>query len=97
MKKAQLTIQITSTRYGVKTATGSITIVNEEIQQCPVAIGDKTIEAYVLGMEMRKYDLILGMDWMARVQATVDYRSKEIIFYDSEGNLVIFTGNCKKA
>ena len=50
---------------------------------CPdvtVSIDDQEMMIDLLVLDMRDFDVILGMDWLASYHATVDCFSKEVIF-----------------
>ena len=53
----------------------------------PVLVEGKELPAYLVLLDVIGFDVILGMDWLAQYYATVDCRTKEVIFripYENE-------------
>ena len=46
----------------------------------PMLIEGRKLHAYLVLLDMIDFDVIVGMDWLAKHYATVDYREKEVIF-----------------
>ncbi|KAJ4951553.1 hypothetical protein NE237_028385 [Protea cynaroides] len=59
---------------------------------CPVLIGEKTLDATLIQLEMADFDVILGMDWLARHSASLLSVEKKITFKDKEGAELSFSG-----
>ena len=43
-------------------------------------------------LEMVDYDVILGMDWLSKYNATIFYRRKKVVFQPSEGEVFEYKG-----
>ncbi|KAJ4981049.1 hypothetical protein NE237_031886 [Protea cynaroides] len=59
---------------------------------CPVLIGEKTLDATLIQLEMVDFDVILGMDWLARHSANLLCAEKKITFKDKEEAELSFSG-----
>ncbi|KAJ4958317.1 hypothetical protein NE237_025428 [Protea cynaroides] len=60
--------------------------------QCPVLIGEKTVDATLIQLEMADFDVILGMDWLVRHSANLLCVEKKLSFKDKEGAEFSFLG-----
>ncbi len=54
--------------------------VNRMYRDCPLAIQRHTFLSHLIEMPFRDYDIILGMDWLARYHAMIDCRLKIVTF-----------------
>ena len=59
-------------------AGGSI-VVNTVIRACPVVLPSITIYADLIVINLREFDVILGMDWLSKNHAILDCQTKEVI------------------
>ncbi|KAJ4948041.1 hypothetical protein NE237_000047 [Protea cynaroides] len=59
---------------------------------CPVLIGEQTLDATLIQLEMTDFDVILGMDWLARHFANLLCAEKKLTFKDKEGAEFSFSG-----
>ncbi|KAJ4962209.1 hypothetical protein NE237_022148 [Protea cynaroides] len=59
---------------------------------CPVFIGEKILDATLIQLEMTDFDVILGMDWLARHSANILCAEKKLTFKDKEGAEFSFAG-----
>ncbi|KAJ4953993.1 hypothetical protein NE237_030825 [Protea cynaroides] len=59
---------------------------------CSVLIGEKTLDATLVQLEMANFDVILGMDWLARYSANLLCVEKKLTFKDKEGVEFNFSG-----
>ena len=61
--------------------------------QCSVQIGELQMPADLIVFGMHDFDIVLGMDWLTKYRACVDYFHKTITFKVDEPSLnVIFEG-----
>ncbi|KAJ4973220.1 hypothetical protein NE237_006394 [Protea cynaroides] len=65
---------------------------NEGYGPCPVLIGEKTLDATLIQLEMADFDVILGMDWLAWHSANLLCAEKKLMFKDKEGAEFSFSG-----
>ena len=47
---------------------------------CPVLVEGRKLLADLVLLDVIDFDVILGMDWLARHYASLDYREKVVIF-----------------
>ncbi|XP_070048803.1 uncharacterized protein [Nicotiana tomentosiformis] len=59
---------------------GHQVVVNRIYQDCPFMIQNLVFPAYLLEMPFQDYDVIVGMGWLHRYHALVDYRLKQVTF-----------------
>ncbi|XP_073112192.1 uncharacterized protein [Elaeis guineensis] len=64
----------------VCTPSGEVILVNSICKDCILSIEDREMKADLLVLEMKDFDRILGMDWLAAYHATVDCFKKTIRF-----------------
>lgn len=55
-------------------------IVDTVYKGCVVTMGRRQLLVKVVLMDIRDFDAILGMDWLASYHPTVDYFQKRIMF-----------------
>jgi len=53
---------------------------NRICKACTVELCDKKLEADMLVLDTRGYDVILGMTWLNKYHAVIDCRNKKVIF-----------------
>ncbi|XP_060965314.1 uncharacterized protein LOC133034278 [Cannabis sativa] len=71
---------------------GEVMISSRGVRDAPIRITDKELSGYLIELEMRDYDLILGMDWLSRHGATIDCRKRTVTFTPESGEAFIFEG-----
>lgn len=70
-----------------KTMTSRKICLNQELK-----IEDLSFRIDLYVIDMRDFDIILGMDWMQANGATIDCKEREVMFQTAEGNKVCFRG-----
>ena len=55
-------------------------IVREMFENCEIEVHDKKLVGDLVILDVRDFDLILGMDWLSRHYARVDCRRRIIDF-----------------
>ncbi|XP_070010673.1 uncharacterized protein [Nicotiana sylvestris] len=69
---------------------GHQAIVNRIYRDCPFMIQNLVFPADLLEMPFQDYDVIVGMDWLHRHHAFVDFRLKQVIFRTpANSNMVV--------
>ena len=63
------------------------------IRDCAVNVEGKTLSANFVQVEMQRWDIILGMDWLAKHKVTTDCEKKLITFSTPKGERMEFKGN----
>ncbi|XP_075663221.1 uncharacterized protein LOC142632761 [Castanea sativa] len=64
----------------VDTPVGGVVVADSVCKACVVKIADRELLADLTLLEMRDFDIILGMDWLAAHYAIVDCHRKKVIF-----------------
>ncbi|KAL0458161.1 UNVERIFIED_CONTAM: hypothetical protein Slati_0443300 [Sesamum latifolium] len=57
---------------------GGVILVNRVVRSCPVVVESDTLYADLVVINLREFDVILGMDWLASNHAVVDCQTKEV-------------------
>ncbi|XP_074323441.1 uncharacterized protein LOC141660359 [Apium graveolens] len=79
--------------FSVGTPMGVTILVNSRYLDCVVRVDDRELLVDLLPIQMRDFDIILGMDWLERHKATIDCPGKRIIFGDSNSLEFVFQGS----
>ena len=53
--------------------------VNRVYKNCPIVILDREFSTNLIALPFREFDLILGMDWLSKHQAIIDYDKKTVV------------------
>ncbi|XP_035551052.1 uncharacterized protein LOC118349650 [Juglans regia] len=77
----------------VATPTRNSVVCDEFLPGCPITIGGRLMPADLIVFNMIGFDVILGMDWLARYQASIDCFKKEVIFRPPKESEFRFTGS----
>ncbi|XP_043687605.1 uncharacterized protein LOC122638822 [Telopea speciosissima] len=76
----------------VSTSTGSKVELDRSFNSCPVRVSDHRLEASLIILDMKDFDVILGMDWLSTLGANLIYAERKILFQIGEDNEFIFKG-----
>ncbi|XP_074355926.1 uncharacterized protein LOC141695588 [Apium graveolens] len=79
--------------FSVGTPMGVTILVNSQYLDCVVRVDDRELLVDLLPIQMRDFDIILGMDWLERHKATIDCPGKRIFFGDSNSPEFVFQGS----
>ena len=66
--------------------------VNSIYRNCLIVIQTRKFLAYLITLPFREFDLILGMDWLSKHRAIVDYGQKTVVLRCSDPTEVIVQG-----
>lgn len=70
-----------------------VSVILENIcRDCPIRIGDYVLPADLIIMQMKDFDLILGMDWLSVYHAHLDCFQKTVTFIIQDGTYYKFSG-----
>ncbi|KAL2240852.1 UNVERIFIED_CONTAM: Transposon Ty3-I Gag-Pol polyprotein, partial [Sesamum indicum] len=58
---------------------GGFVLVNTMVRSCPVVVEGVTLYADLVVIDLREFDVILGMDWLASNHALVDCQTKDVM------------------
>ena len=64
----------------VDTLVGDVVVTDSVCKSCVVKIADRELLADLTLLDMRDFDIIFGMDWLAAHYAMVDCHRKKVIF-----------------
>ncbi|KAM6557670.1 hypothetical protein CsatB_004689 [Cannabis sativa] len=81
-----------SYKFMTELPSGEVMISSRGVRDAPIRIADKELSGDLIELEMRDYDLILGMDWLSRHGATIDCRKRTVTFTPESGEAFIFEG-----
>ena len=71
---------------------GHSVIVNKVYRDCPIRIRECEFIGDLIELSFRKFDVILGMDWLSRHRVIVDCRLKRVNLRTPNDDEVIFIG-----
>ncbi|KAL0433704.1 UNVERIFIED_CONTAM: hypothetical protein Slati_2704700 [Sesamum latifolium] len=57
---------------------GGVILANRVVRSCPIVVEGVTLYADLVVINLREFDVILGMDWLASNHAVVDCQTKEV-------------------
>ncbi|XP_043717523.1 uncharacterized protein LOC122665438 [Telopea speciosissima] len=80
----------------VYTPTGSKVELDQAFNSCPARVSDHGLEASLIILDMRDFDIILGMDSSSTHGASLICAERKILFKSEEGNEFVFKGNKSK-
>ena len=49
-------------------------------RRCPITLGHLVLPADLIVLDMKEFDIILGIDWLSEYYAFIDCRDKKVIF-----------------
>jgi hypothetical protein len=64
----------------VATPIGSTILCTSVVKNCPILVEGHVMPMNLIVFEMSGFDIILGMDWLSKCHACIDYFCKEIMF-----------------
>ncbi|XP_022856836.1 uncharacterized protein LOC111377914 [Olea europaea var. sylvestris] len=66
--------------YSVTIPSGDVQQTNLIVRACAILIKNRELYADLIVLEMKDYDIILGMNWLSKYQASIDYMRKSVTF-----------------
>ncbi|KAA0050642.1 ty3-gypsy retrotransposon protein [Cucumis melo var. makuwa] len=76
----------------VSTPSGEVLLSKEKIKACRVEIANHVLDVTLLVLDMRDFDVILGMDCLSTNHASIDCFGKEVVFNPPSGPSFKFRG-----
>ncbi|KAL0536473.1 hypothetical protein IC582_025422 [Cucumis melo] len=64
----------------VSTPLGEVILSKDKIKACQVEIANHVLDVTLLVLDMRDFDVILGMDWLFANHASIECFCKEVVF-----------------
>jgi hypothetical protein len=92
VKLCNLSTRPLEQNISVSTHVGSVVTCMKCVEKCPILLGGRTLPA-----KLAVFDIILGMDWLARYEAKIDCRKKEIVFRTNGNEKFRFCGSSVQA
>ncbi|XP_043687664.1 uncharacterized protein LOC122638879 [Telopea speciosissima] len=80
----------------VSTPTGSVVGLDIVYEPHPVLICDRDTIAHLVELDMKDYDVIFGIDWLATYKANLACVEHQIVFKPTDGEEFVFKGDRKK-
>ena len=80
------------TRFATELPSGKVDLSSRIKRGIPIKIEDKELERDLIELVIKDFDVILGMDWLARHGATIDCRRKKVVFETPDGQKLCFMG-----
>ncbi|KAL0537629.1 hypothetical protein IC582_026612 [Cucumis melo] len=77
---ARLEVEPLHQVLSVSTPSGECMLSKEKVKACQIEIAGHVIEVTLLVLDMLDFDVILGMDWLAANDASIDCSRKEVTF-----------------
>ena len=66
-------------------------------KEVPVKVARRELPVDLIILEMVDYDVILGMDWLSKYNATVLCRRKKVVFQPSKGEVFEYKGTPQRS
>ncbi|XP_073030708.1 uncharacterized protein [Primulina eburnea] len=95
-KKLKLEHDILSEPLRVATPASKIIETHKVYRNCKICIGKQIFEVELIQFNMVEFDIILGMDWLAKNHAIVDCQKKEIRLQTPANREVVYQGKSKE-
>ena len=52
----------------------------ERVKNCQLCVSNNTMDVTLIVLDMANFDVILGMEWLAKNHASIDCFDKEVVF-----------------
>ncbi|XP_073025203.1 uncharacterized protein [Primulina eburnea] len=95
-KKLGLTPEILVEPFRVATPTSKTIETHRVHRQCKICINEHLFQAELIQLNMVEFDIILGMDWLARNNAMVDCKGKSVRLRTPSQKEVVYHGKSKE-
>ncbi|KAM6556485.1 hypothetical protein CsatB_003504 [Cannabis sativa] len=66
--------------FGTLMPSGKLVISNKRTRSMPVRIEDRELRADLIELKLTEFDIILGMDFLSKHLANIDYKQKMMTF-----------------
>ncbi|XP_073030654.1 uncharacterized protein [Primulina eburnea] len=95
-KKLKLEHDILSEPLRVATPARKTTETHKVYRNCKICISNQTFEVELIQLNMVEFDIILGMDWLAKNHAILDCQKKDIRLQTPTKGEVVYHGKSKE-
>ena len=92
-KKCELHCTCMTVEYEIDTPIGRVMSTNLICRDCPISVSGIEMPADLILLDMQDFDIIMGMDWLARWDAMIDCKRKRIQFNLPEGSPLVVEGH----
>ncbi|XP_073045807.1 uncharacterized protein [Primulina eburnea] len=82
--------------FRIDTPTSRAIETDEIYRDCKISISDQTFSADLIQLIMVDFDIILGMDWLAKNNAIVDCKEKKVRLITPNQEEVVYQGKSKE-
>lgn len=79
----------------VHTSVGNVVIIDHVYQECEIEIDVIVMTIDLLPLELKEFDVILGMHFLSKYHTNVDYFKNEVVFKNSRVAKVVSKGKRK--
>ncbi|CAA2961057.1 uncharacterized protein LOC111377914, partial [Olea europaea subsp. europaea] len=80
VRRRSRTPDIHEVSYSVTIPSGDVQLINLIVGACAILIENREFYVDLIVLDMKDYDIILGMDWLSRYEATIDCKRKSVTF-----------------
>ncbi|XP_075486356.1 uncharacterized protein LOC142525961 [Primulina tabacum] len=95
-KKLGLTPELLVEPFRVATPTSKTVETHRVHRKCKICINEHLFQAELIQLNMVEFDIILGMDWLARNNAMVDCKGKSVRLRTPNQKEVVYHGKSKE-
>ena len=74
---------------------GSVVVANTVVKDCVVIMGENSFKVDLVVLNLRDFDVILGMNWLAPNHAIIDCQTKEVSMEIEEQMKIVMVGERK--
>ncbi|XP_075483614.1 uncharacterized protein LOC142523767 [Primulina tabacum] len=92
-KKLGLKPELLAEPFRIATPTNKAIKTHEIHRDCLISIGNQTFSADLIQLVMAHFDIILGMDWLARNNAIVDCKRKRVKLRTPNQEEIVYQGH----
>jgi hypothetical protein len=75
---SRLVVRTLEPGLAITTPIGKTVVCKHVVYECPVSICGRVLPANIVVLPIFSYDVILGMDWLARHSAIIDCAQKQV-------------------
>ena len=76
----------------VEIANGSKNVLDQIFLGCTIELGNKKVPIDLVPIPLGEFDVVIGMDWLAKHEATLSCNSKMLTFTAPDGEKIMFYG-----
>ena len=77
----------------VSLPTGQAVECHVMFENCPLSINQEVFEADLIQLNLLEFDIVLGMDWLSKHGAAIDYQKQKVTLKSKEGKKVTIWGS----